>query len=61
MKAAKWLLAAITILIALAVAGCEENQSYQARLSNQGRIRWEPTGTGWYHPDIGEQLYQVGK
>jgi hypothetical protein len=51
----RWMLAAAILFAALAVAGC------QSRETKQARIRWVPTGTGWYQPDMKDITPQTGK
>ncbi len=55
MKMARWVLALTLLLGLFAAAGCQERETRQAR------VRWTPTETGWYHPDVADITPQQGK
>jgi hypothetical protein len=54
MKAARWI-AVAAVLAAVAMTGCQERQSRQAK------VRWVPTETGWYQPETVNTSPQTGK
>ncbi len=55
MRTVRWMLAAALLFAGLAVAGCQEQETKQAR------IRWVPTETGWYHPSMESIITETGK
>jgi len=55
MKAARWVLVAVILVWTFALAGCAEREAQEAR------IRWVPTGTGWYQPSMEDIVPQTGK
>lgn len=57
MNAVKMTLLVIGLLLAIFIVGCQETQAYRPEGSSISTVKFVPTGTGFYRPDLEASSY----